>query len=257
MQCAYRCKIVQAGEMQFGVVYAEYRKAGSRRGKFRPTSEVQEMLNERNSRNALMWRIHANFDKTAFTVDPTYSDDCYPEDEKRFTADVRNYLGRVKKIYDAAGVEFKWVCIKAYGEEKGRLHIHFVFSGGVDKDLVKAAWGMGRLNYKVLEFDELGVVDLSRYIFDQRHFGSRRWTCSRNCRKPVEKVDRNRWSAKKLRMLAETANPHQAFADMYPGYWLGEYPQVHQNPVNGSWYMTFVMYQPSGKNLSKYARRGK
>lgn len=259
MRCAYKTKIVQAGEMIFGVSYAEFKQPGAkgRRGKFRLTSEVQEKLNERNSRMQLTWRLHANFDRTSFSVDPTYSDACYPADKKRFEQDIKNYLDRVGRIYKKAGVEFKWICIRAYGEEKGRLHLHFIFSGGVDVKLIKDAWGMGRLNYRELEFDEMGVVDLSQYLGGQKNFGARRWTCSRNCRKPVEKVDRNLWSAKKLRMIAETSDCHEMFAGMYPGYWLSERPQVRQNPVNGSWYMTFVMYQPDGKNLASYARRGK
>ncbi len=259
MRCAYKTKIVQAGEMIFGASYAEYRQPGAkgRRGKFRPTSETQERLNERNSRMQLTYVMHENFDNTSVEVDVTFADAYYPDTEKKFENEIRNFRERVKPLYDKAGVEFKWVCIRAYGEEKGRLHLHFVFPGGVDKDAIKAKWGKGRANYRTLEFDEMGVVDLSQYLGGQKNAGSRRWTCSRNCRKPIEKVDRNLWSAKKLRMIAETSDVHKMFAEMYPGYWLSERPQVRQNPVNGSWYMTFVMYQPDGKNLASYARRGK
>lgn len=261
MNCRYKTKIVKAGEMIFGVSYAEFGQPGvkGRRGKFRPTSEVQERLNERNSRMQLTYMIHENFDKTSISVDVSFSDRYLPETDAEFRREIRNYLKRVEKLYIRAGKEFRWICIRAFGEEKGRLHLHFVFSGGVDEKAIKAKWGRGRVNYKQLEFDEMGVVDLSQYLGGQKTAGARRWTCSRNCRKPVEKVDRNLWSSKKLRMIAETSgtNRQQMFAEMYPGYWLSEQPRVVQNPVNGSWYMTFVMYQPDGKNLAEYARRGK
>lgn len=255
MQCRYKGKIVSAGEMLFGVVYGTYRKAGARRGKFRESSDVQKKLNERHSREYLTWLIHENFDRNACSFDPTYSDECYPDSKERFEKDIRNYIQRVARLYKKAGCEFKWICIRAYGEEKGRLHLHFIFSGGVSKDEIKAAWGMGRLNYKELEFDECGVVDLSAYIADQRHAGARRWSGSRNLKKPEEKTDRNQWSKADLCDIDDAGSPHKFFADRYPGYYLSEFPQIMKNPVNGTYYMTFVMYKPDGANLAKYARR--
>ena len=255
MQCRYKGKVVCAGDMLFGVVYGTYRKAGARRGKFRESSDVQKKLNDRHSREYLTWLIHENFDKNSFGFDPTYSDDCYPENEARFNKDIRNYIARVARIYKKAKKEFRWICIRAYGEENRRLHLHFIFSGGISKDEIKAAWGMGRLNYKELEFDECGVIDLSEYIADQRNVGARRWSGSRNLRKPDERADKNQWSKHDLSEINDMGNPHKYFTDKYPGYWLSEFPKIVKNPINGSYYMTFVMYKPDGANLSRYSRR--
>lgn len=257
MQCKYKEKLVYAGEMIFGVVYPEFRKSGKRRGRFRPTDEIQKRLNERHALEQLTWIIHANFNKASVAFSPTYADGCYPGDEAQFNRDARNFLARVKRLYDKIGLEFKYIVIRAYGEEHGRLHLHFIFSGGVDYALIKSAWGMGRCNYKQLEFDECGVVDLSAYLFDQRHIGARRWSGSRNLVKPVERTNVHTYTKSEVTAIAESGNPHGFFLARYEGYALSEFPKIEKNPINAGVYMTFTLYKPDGENLAKYARRAK
>ena len=88
-----------------------------------------------------------------------------------------------------------------------------------------------------------------------RMSGARRWSGSKNLVKPVEKVNENRYSKRELKEIADGGNPHRFFADRYGGYWLSEFPEVHKNSINGSYYMTFVMNKPDSDNLEKYARR--
>ena len=254
MQCRYREKLVYAGDMIFGTVYATYRKSGSRRGRFKETSEVQAKNNEKRSLEYLTWLLHTNFDKSGFAVHPTYENDVYPENEARFKKDMRNYLSRLKRIYDKAGRELKYIVIYAFSET-GRLHFHLIVSGGVDRSAIEDCWGLGRINADRLQFNECGVVDLSRYVFSQRHAGKRRWTASRNLKKPVERVNDYNYAARDLKEVKNSPQPHKFFADKYPGYWLSEFPRVEKNGVNGSYYMTFVMYKPNSQNLERYARR--
>lgn len=257
MQCKYREKLVIAGDMIFGAVYPTFRAAGKRRGKFKETSDIQKKLNDRHAREMLTWTIHANFDNSAVVFTPTYSDECYPEDEKQFSKDIRNFIARVGRMYKRMGHEFKWICVRAYGEEHGRLHLHFIFSGGVDYSMIKRAWGMGRCNYKQLEFDECGVVDLSAYLSDQRHVGARRWSGSRNLVKPVEKTNVHTYTKQEINEIADCGNPHKRFADNYSGYYLSEFPTIEKNPINAGVYMTFIMYKPDSKNLAIYSRNSR
>ena len=254
MTCRYKEKIIEAGDMIFGAVYATYRKPGKRRGKWKPTSEVQEKLNDRHARERLTWTVHANFTKKDYVITLTYAEGCYPETEKRFEKDTRNYIDRLRRIYKKAGKELRYIVIKAFGEN-GRCHLHIIVSGGVDREIVENAWEYGRRNTRRLQFNACGIVDLSRYLSDQRHAGRRRWSGSRNLVKPVERTNLTRYSRKALKEIAESANPHKIFSDRYPGYWLSEFPEVSKNGFNGSYYMTFVMYKPESNNLERYARR--
>jgi hypothetical protein len=254
MQCRYKEKIIEAGDMIFGAVYATYRKPGKRRGKYRETSETQAKLNDRKAREKLTWKVHANFNRNDYAVTLTYAEGCYPETEERFDKDVRNYLARLKRIYKKHDKELKYIVIKAFGEG-GRCHLHIIVSGGVDRALIENAWEYGRRNTRRLQFNACGIVDLSRYLSDQRHAGKRRWSGSKNLVEPVERTNTTRYARRDLVEIAESANPHKIFADRYPGYWLSEFPEVEKNMFNGGYYMTFVMYKPDSNNLERYARR--
>lgn len=251
----YKEQLIYAGEMIFAAVFPTYRKPGLRRGRYKETSEIQALLNERHARERLTWLIHANFDKKSTSVTLTYSDGWYPENEKRFEKDISNYIARLKRLYKKAGVEFKYIVIKAFGE-LGRCHLHLIVSGGVSREVLESAWKYGRSNTRRLEFDECGVIDLSAYLAGQRNVNKHRWSGSRNLVKPQEKVNEHRYSAKMLKEIMEAGNPQKFFSEVYEGYWLSEFPTIVQNSVNGSYYMTFVLYKPDGENLEEYAKRG-
>lgn len=255
MQCKYREKLIFAGDMIFGVVYPVFRKAGARRGKFRDTSETQKKLNERRSREWLTWLIHANFCKGDYGLHLTYDDGHLPGSEEQFERDIKNYIRRIKRLYKKAGVEMKYVYVMEYSET-GRAHLHIIISGGVSRDALEEAWGMGRCNADRLQFNECGIVDLAKYITkSERAKYRRRYVTSRNLVKPVEKTNVHTWSRKQLTEVDEAGNPHKRFADLYPGYWLSEFPAVEKNGINGGMYMTFVMYRPDGANLAKCRKR--
>ncbi len=257
MQCKYKEKLIYAGDMIFGTVYGTFRKAGKRRGKFKETSDTQARNNARRAENKLTEMIHANFDRHSAAVSLTYDEGWYPESEERFDKDIRNYIARVKRLYKKANAECKYIIIKAFGE-KGRCHLHIIFSGGVDRDDLESAWEYGRTNADRLQFNAQGVIDLSKYLADQRHAGKRRWSGSKNLVKPIEKTNEHRYSKRELMEIMDSGNPHKFFSDRYAGYWLSEFPEVQRNPINGSYYMTFVMYRPDSQNLESYARkRGK
>ena len=252
----YTGKITRCGDYIFGVVYAQHPVPGVRRNRFRPSSEVQMKLNERRAVNRFAWLVHHNFDSTAVCLHPTYRNDCLPEDEARFKKDIRNFIARVGRLYKKRGIEYKWIYSACYSET-GRPHIHMIFSGGVTREEVEALWYFGRTNGDRLQFDECGVMDLSRYMVVQLHENAQRWSGSRNLVQPPEKTDRNTWSKKKLGSLRDLGygDIHEYFNGMYPGYWLSEPPVLRENPVYGSYYLTFQMYNPDSGNLEPYARR--
>lgn len=254
MRTAYKEKLIYAGDMIFGVVHAVFPKAGRRGKRWRPTNDIQKMLNERHARERLTWLIHENFDRNSVSVTLTYDDAWYPDSEKRFEKDIRNYIAKLKRLYKKAGAEFKYIVIKAFGE-LGRCHLHLIMSGGVNRDGIESAWNFGRSNADRLQFNACGVIDLSVYLADQRHSGKRRWSGSKNLKQPKERTNVHRYSRRELKGIMDSSNPHKFFAVRYEGYWLSEFPRVVRNAINGSYYMTFVMYKPDSVNLEWYARR--
>lgn len=265
MQCRYREKVVEAGDMLFISVVPEWRKTGKRRGRFRATSEDQARLNERYAAMRFQFVVHANFTRRDFRLDLTYNDRYLPEDPEQFRRDLRNFVARLRKIYGDAGREFKYVLVPSWSET-GRPHAHMIVSGGIGYKAIRKCWGMGIVSWRPLEFDERGVMDLAFYYAAQRRggrtapaferaVGGRRWSGSRNLIRPAERSNVTRYSRRALEEIADAGNPQGLFAERYPGYWLSEFPSIRWNEVNKSWYLDAVLYRPDSSNLAEYARR--
>ena len=263
MQCRYREKLVEAGDMIFGTVYAEYRKAGKRRGPFRETSEVQARNNERRSLEYHRWLLHMNFTRKDYFLTLTFDNENLPTTKADLDREIRNYISRVKRIYRRSGIELRYVTIRTDGEGV-RPHCHIYLTGGVDRDLLELAWGRGYCNVKRVQFNECGISDLAVYTGAQksgagegrprRRKGEKRWSGSRNLIKPAERTNVTRYSKKAVEEIADAGNPQEIFAKRYRGYWLAEFPVMVQNPVTHGWWMSFVLYKPFSENLEPYVR---
>ena len=263
MQTKYKERLTYCGDYIRGEVYPTFRGAGRRRGKFRTTSEVQKKLNERQAEFRLADTVHANFTRRDIALGLTYADRFVPEDEEAFRKDIRNFIARTKRIYRKAGIDLRYIIIPAWSE-KGRPHVHMILTGGVDFQTLRDSWGMGRANWRPLEFDECGVMDLARYMAGQkkkagagheRKPGERRWSGSRNLVRPAQRSNVTHYSRAAMEEIADSSNPHKIFMDRYPGYSLSEFPEIRYNEVNRSYYMTFMLYRPDSDNLESYARR--
>lgn len=258
VKCRYKEKLIYAGDMIFGVVYPTFsngKKYGkNRRRKYRETSEVQKKNNDRRSADKLTWYIHENFGRNDYVISPTFKNSTRPLTEEEFKRETRNYIDRLKRLYRKAGVEFRAIIISEYGES-GKPHLHIFVPGGVSRDAIEEAWGRGRCNSKRLQFDECGIVDLSKYVSKERRRFKRTFSTTRNIRKPKERTNVHYYSRKQCVEVMESANPQKFFADKYPGYWLSEFPRVDKNGINGGYYMTFVLYDPQGRNLMERKKR--
>lgn len=262
MQCRYKEKIVKAGDMIFGVVYPEYRKAGKRRGPFRETSEVQARNNERRSLEIHRWIVHENFTRRDYFLTLTFDSENLPATRADFDREIRNYLNRLKRLYRKSGIELKYYTVRTDGEGV-RSHCHIYLTGGVDRDLIEAAWGRGYCNTKRIQFNECGVSDLAVYSGMQksgegkprRRKGEKRYSGSRNLVRPAERTNVTRYSKAAVEEIADAGNPHEFFAKRYKGYWLSEFPVIFQNPVTHGWWMSFVLYNPFSENLEPYIRK--
>ena len=261
MQCRYKEKIVKAGDMIFGLVYPEYRKAGKRKGKFRETSEVQARNNERRSLEMHRWIVHENFTREDSFLTLTFDSENLPETKKDFDREIRNFVCRLKRLYKKSGVELKYYIERVFGEG-ARPHAHVYLSGGVSRDLIEVTWGRGYCNTKRLQFTECGIADLTVYAGTQksgegkprRRKGEKRYSGSRNLIKPAERTNVTRYSKAAVEEIADAGNPQEIFAARYKGYWLSEFPVLIQNPVTHGWWMSFVMYKPFSENLEPFVR---
>lgn len=264
MKCLYRERRYYCGDYLEVDIYPVFRKQGSRGRKAKPTSAVQEKLNEHNAIEKLIRLLNANFTASDYEFHLTYTDENLPESVNDAKKDIQNFLRRVKRLRARLGLEdLKYICVPEGGFEGTRFHFHVTMNGGVDRTLIEELWGYGYANGKRLQFNENGVEGLARYVTkqfsahkDELPFG-KRWTASKNLYMP-EPVDRDgRLSAKRVKELATYESESRApFECLYEGYRLSKVEPFY-NDVNGRYYLHVKLYREGAvfQNTKKRKRR--
>lgn len=182
----YREMIWECGCYQAVSIFPVFKKAGIRRSKCKPTSEIQQKLNDKRSIEHLTRLIHTNFTENDHVIGLDYAGNCLPEDDVQAKQDVVNYLRRIKRLYRKHSSELKYIMVYERSE-KGRPHFHLILNNiGVPETELRAKWQYGRTEIEPLQFDECGVVGLSRYVSKSNLF-SKRWCASKNLKQPKAK----------------------------------------------------------------------
>lgn len=220
-------------------------KGSGRRKRYKETSEVQKKLNDRHSKERFEMLVHSNFSADDYIMHLSYEDGWLAENDEQADRDLTAYLRRVKRLYQKAGVECKYMAVTAKGSEHGRYHHHIFLPGGIDRSLLEDKWSYGYANCDRLQFNEQGVADLADYVVEkQDRITVRRWRASRNLKQPIEKPTRD-YVYDRRRALSMT-NPITAANNtqtLYPGYIMSEDAYVQENDLNGGVYLSMKFYR--------------
>ncbi len=271
MRCKIREKRVDCGDYTYVDLYPVYSEAPvqgrKRKAKYKETPETMQKLNDRNSKIKQEQIIHANFDNTSYKLEFTYNNQFLPIAPKRAKMDIQNLIRVFQRMYKKAGVELRYMYVTQYGEKSGRVHHHMIMTGGVSREQLIKAWGMGRMNIDELQFIETGVADLSAYIGrdDEKQkkkelpeLWKKRWCGSKNLKKPVEKLIRdNVIRQKDVKFIQSnyyekglvTAECKKTIEDRYEGYSLSEV-EVCNNEINKGVYIHLKLYRTDSPLLA-------
>lgn len=264
MRTLYRERQYFCGDYLEVDIYPVFRKGNGRGRKAKPTSAVQERLNEHNAVEKLVRILNANFTGNDYEFHLTYTDENLPANVEEAKRDIQNFMRAVKRKRKKLGLDdLKYVCVPEGGFEGTRFHFHVTMNGGLDRSLIEELWGYGYANGKRLQFNENGVEGLARYVTkqfaahkDELPFG-KRWSASKNLLIP-EPVDKDgRISAKKVKALATyEAESNAPFEKLYEGYIVSRVEPFY-NDVNGGYYLHVKMYREgtSFANTKKRKRR--
>lgn len=230
-------KVNKAGSYMLVRMYPTKSPPKTRSKRRTPTRQAQEFLNEKNSEIKLELLINENFTAKDYALHLTYSDANMPESLEEVERDKRNYIRRLKRVYEAAGLEFKWICVIERGNG-GRWHLHTLISGGISRDVLENKWGYGYCNADRLQFTERGLKGLQRYIVKER-IAYKRWSASRNLSKPLKPKERG-VRRKTFNELWDYADDRKTWEQRYPDYNFVEAEPV-ENPDFGERYITVRM----------------
>lgn len=244
MKTIYREKRYYCGEYLDVYIFPTYRQSNGRRSRSKPTTAAQKKLNQRHREEKLVRLLHANFTPDDLEIHLTYT--VQPESEEEAARNARNYIRRIQRMRKKAGLPpLKYIVVTERGGKTGRYHHHITINGGLDRDAVEAAWGLGYANSRRLQFTETGLAGLGHYIV-KKPVGKKAWNASKNLIDPDPKTRDGRISGRRAEELARDTTNNAEYEKLYPGYFLAEAGAFH-NDVNGGRYIVARFYRRDGK----------
>ena len=211
-----------------------------RRGRCRPSSEAQTLLNRRRAETKFRRLVNANFGDGDYGVDITFRRGCQPKDDDDAKRIIGNYMDRLRRKYKRAGIEMRYILVAAHGEVSGRYHYHLFITGGISRDVIEDTWGFGRVNCRRLQWDEDdGISGIAEYFLKQAEVFGKRWCGSRNLIQPQERVDDYKMTRSDAhRCLDSFGAAAEVARRLYPGWELCAIPRSIANDLNGGAYIT-------------------
>lgn len=162
------------------------------------------------------------------------------ETVKRLTKEVRQLKRPLKYYYCIEQQIYK------SGPNAGRSnwHFHLFITGGLDDKTMEQLWGKGiRVNCDNFQPERFGPEAAARYMGKESANGRRRFGCSRNLKKPDEKIRDGHFTRRQVEKIATQRMDETAWWERkYPGYRLLR-TNCRWNEYNSNWYVTAVMYK--------------
>lgn len=229
----YRTKIIDAGPMRYVEIYpilSTWENAAKARKKRKESSEAQRQLNERNARKRIEILFNENFSERDTFATLTFRDQVEEGDARAAVQKlVRRARAYVRRDTTTETQEIKYIYViegNTQANETERYHVHMVISG-ISREALEDLWEHGRINTRRLQPDANQFTGLSRYMTKSRRF-KRRWSCSKNLRRPEPKTSDHKISRRKIERLAADTRVagREIFERAYPGFRVVEEPEV-------------------------------
>lgn len=200
----------------------------SRKAKYRPSSETQKKLNQKNAARRLTWLIQENFGTNDYYIGLNYPA-LYDVNLAEADKQLKNWLRRIKRKYQKAGFEFKYITTSEIGDKKHRPHHHVICSGELGAKVLRQEWDKQFEAYKKkptdsfshakhLQFTRTGLAGIAFYTCKDPSLAYRSYNCSKNLIRPEAQKRDGRVSGKKLQELRTDYLNAEEFEKLYPGY---------------------------------------
>lgn len=135
---------------------------------------------------------------------------------------------------------------------KKRIHAHMLISGGIDRAELEKLWARGYANAYSLQPDERGLEGLARYMVKSQK-NRRKWSCSKNLKKPQVRVSDCKLSNGKVKRMARSL-PNEArdiLSRAYPGYTFVDCRVKFSDQVDGVYIRALLRREDTGGRRKK------
>lgn len=240
-----RRRIWRCGPYAEVELFPVFQPPGKRRSKCRPTKDCQARLNQRDAERKAKRIVQANFTENDLETDLTFAS---TESVEGAVKEAQKFLRKLRNIYRAAGAELRYFLIWEQGAKSGKVHFHLILNAGpLSRDAIERLWDHGYANSRRLRMDETGLAALIEYLTKksrkgQRKPGQKRWTCSKNLKKPAPEVKDGTVTVGEVMALAEEIDRRSAGA-VLPDMTLVE-AEAWRNRVNKGLYIRLEMAAP-------------
>lgn len=219
----------------------------------------QNNLNDKNSRKRMIRTVNENFGKNDLWLTYTYEDESHPETQEQAKKNLTNYLRRVNRLRKKRGMKnAKYLYIMEWedGPEGTRCHYHVLMEKGIDRDTLEDMWHYAVRNDSTrLHPDEEGISGLAAYMADKkRSKGERRWTSSKNLKKPKESVSHSKIkSRRQVERMAKDYEEIRAFFEKEKRWEKYQFlrAEVMYNEFNAAFYIHITARERSWENDEK------
>lgn len=217
-------------------------KQSARNKKVKVSAPKQRNLNDKNAKRYFLELGNGNFGRGDWHVTLTYDPMFQPATIEEAEKNVGNYLKRLKYARKKKGVEpLKYILVSEYkvnddGEFTTKIHHHLIMNGDVtnlfDRDDVENLWSIrikgrgkkpiGLVNARNLQPNENGIEGLLKYLSKDPK-GKKRWSSSRNLKKPILSKNDSYYRKSKIDKLAITNDQgEEYFKQRYKNYRISE-----------------------------------
>ncbi len=200
----YATKTIRSGRRFEVEIYPVFRKREDIPvPRVRYDARAQGNLNEKNSKKAFIRVVETNFGEGDYWMTLTYDPACLPATKEEAQRKIGNYIRRVNRRRKKMGLaNAKYVYITEWGDV--RCHHHLIIEGGLSRDVLESLWGFSTVkDSSRLYPGEDGLAGLATYMADKkRGKWERRWTPSKNLKKPAESVNHSKARRRQVEGMA-------------------------------------------------------
>lgn len=236
----YRTRTIKAGprlEAEIYPIFGREQEERARAARASLTPEKIQRHNDEQARRNLVRLMDANFGDGDLSLTLTYAGTA--PGFRQVIRDTKNFIARVRRQRKRMGLpEMKYIyAVEDVAEGRAKnTHVHLVTTGDLPAEELRRIWEKGRGwagQHGFCDCDQLqpgkeGLEALARYIYDQnkgrtREKGQRKYSCSKNLKKPKTRISDTKVSAGRVKRLSrvfacDESEARRIMEQIYPGY---------------------------------------
>ncbi len=151
---------------------------------------AQAVINCRNAKKKLAELIKCNFTNRDYIITFAYYKRKKAADICEVKKDLQNLFRRLKRLYSNWYKELKYIWIIKTHQKHG-IYLRIIMSGDLSSALEDDFFSSGRIDVRNLTGNIDAYVE---YELEKSPPTYRRWSCSKNLKKPIEVAGGEKWS---------------------------------------------------------------